>query len=362
MLFAGIECIKIMSRNITKAIKRVVEKIQDVIDKKESYTIDGDPTCIDWLKFLKIDNKIRLFPDFYSAWLTYENDNYLVLVNHKFRFFPISIFSFLQEETPNSGAWVVIIDELDLSMKKDTDISILDEILDNEWKIEESKKGEKFNAVNIEEEINGVSLKDCFPSIALYKINSRFTQKEELSQITGIALTTSNTYCLLPYTNFVLQEFKKTFENGNKYIPFENILASYVASDFKFAYLDLYRCIERLQPLYFFKPFYDKLALTGTSLEDFYNDFYENTKLEPKFEDSLNNLIKSLSINYKYADKQRKYSASSYLYRLRNQIVHLRPNQKNDLLPKSIQEWNLLILDMLTIVQELYKTHQNLLT
>lgn len=125
--------------------------------------------------------------------------------------------------------------------------------------------------------------------------------------------------------------------------------------------MDLYRCIEGLQPLYFLKDFYDKLALNNKSVQDFYIDFYETTKLEPKLEDSLKKLLESININYKYADKQN-YSPSLYLYKLRNQIVHLRPKQTNDLIPKSIADWNLLILDMLIIVQELYKTNQNLLT
>lgn len=123
--------------------------------------------------------------------------------------------------------------------------------------------------------------------------------------------------------------------------------------------MDLYRCIERLQPLYFFKPFYDKLGLTGKSLEEFYNDFFENTKLEPKFQDSLQKLMKSVTINYKYTYQQ---DINTYLYKLRNQIVHLRPNQKNDLLPEISDDWNLLILDMLKIVQELYKNNQDLLS
>jgi len=394
-----------MSRTIIRSIENVIKKIKSVVTTQENYTIYGDDTCIDWLTYLKIDNKLRLFPDFYSAWLTYQNDNYLVLVNN--HEFPPPSPSFLQEKNINSGVWVAIVDELDLSIKKDPDISKLKEILESEWTIEK-----RYKEVNIEEEINGVSLKYYFPSIALYKIINRFSHKEELSQITGIALTQSNGYCLLPYSPEVLQEFKNIFDNGNKYIPFENILASYVASDFKFAYLDLYRCIERLQPLYFFKPFYDKLALTEKSLEDFYNYFFENTKLEPKFHDSFKKLLESINIDYRYeypnknnkqndldiltneinnfhsdydiqsepkleeflkkllksiesldknANKQNN-TPSSYLNNLRNQIVHLRPNQRNDLLPESPDNWNLLILDMLRIIQELYKNNQDLLS
>lgn len=245
-----------------------MEKLKNVINTNENYTIYGDKTSIDWLKFLTIDNKIRLFPDFYSACLTYQNAHYLVLVNHEFK---VLIPSFLAEETINSGAWTVIIDELDLPLKKDIDISKLKELLESEW----DTNPQGFKVVNFEEEINDFRLKDCFTSISLYKIISRFTLKEQLNQITGIALTENSSYCLLPYSSEVLQEFKNTFENGDKNIPFENILASYVASDFKFAYLDLYRCIEGLQPLYFLKDFYDKLALKGKSVQDFYSDFYE---------------------------------------------------------------------------------------
>lgn len=341
-----------MSRNITKSIKRILEKIQVAVNTSEKYTIYGDDNSQNWLKHLKIDNKIRLFPNFYSSWITHRHENYLVLVNHKFL---SHIPHFLQEENINAGAWVAIIDELELPLIGDTDI--LQEILESDWEI----NPQGFKQVQFDTIVGNYSLKDCFPNISLYKIIGRFTQKEELNQITGIALTASNSYCLLAYSSEVLQQFKNTFEMGNKYIPFENILASYVASDFKFAYLDLYRCIEGLQPLYFLKDFYDKLAFNNKSLQDFYIDFYETTKLEPKLEDSLKKLLYSININYKYADKQN-YSQSLYLYKLRNQIVHLRPKQTNDLIPKSIDEWNFLILDMLRIVQELYNNNQNLLT
>ncbi len=397
-----------MSRNITESIKKVVEKIQSIVNTQEKYTVDGDETCKHWLKSLNIDKTIRLFPNFYSAWLTYENKNYLVLVNHKFQ---DKIPHFLQEETLNSGAWVAIVDQLELPLTGAS--NILQEILESDWEINQ----QGFKQVQFDTVIGNFSLKDCFSTISLYKIISRFTQKEELSQITGICLSKSKSYCLLPYSTEILQGFKNTFESGNQYIPFENILASYVASDFKFAYLDLYRCIERLQSLYFFKPFYDKLELTDKSLEDFYNYFYENTKLEPKFADSLKKLLESININYRYEylnrnNKNKKQNnldilknqiknfhddyddniqsepkleeflkkllesiesidkntnkqnaiPSGYLNDLRNQIVHLRPNHKNDLLPKNPGDWNLLILDMLTIVQEIYKANQDLLT
>lgn len=350
---------------MTDLIARVIEKVKNAVDeqriKDEKYTIDGNST-IDcnstseqWLQHLKIEEQVRLFPDFYSAWLTYQDNNYLVLVNYEFQTIP----HFLQDENLNSGAWTAIIYELNIDLKKDTDISKLEELLESEWEI----NSHGYKVVNFEKEINGFSLKYCFPSISFYKIINIFNQKEELRKITGIALTQSNSYRLLPYTDDVLKEFKEIFENGNKYIPFDNILASYVASDFKFAYLDLYRCIERLQPLYYFKNFYDKLGLSDKSLQDFCHDFYETTKLEPRPNDSLNELLQSIDIKKKFKyNKTKGQSCASYLNQLRNQIVHLRPKQINHLVPESISDWNCLMLDMLKIVKELYNTNEQLLT
>jgi len=346
---------------MTESITRVVGKFQSAVvnkqavaNKNKTYTIDGDATCQQWLKEVKIENNVRLFPDFYSAWLTYKNDIYLVLVNYEFQ---SQIPNFLQEETLKAGAWVAIIDELDLSLKKDTDLSKLEELLESDWEITIINQID-YKKIEFQKEIDGFSLKNFFPSISLHKIINQFNKKEELTQITGFVLTQSKSYHLLPYTDDVLKEFKNTFENGNKHIPFENILASYAASDFKFAYLDLYRCIEALQPLYFFKDFYDRLNLKNKSLQEFYSDFYDSTKLEPKLEDSLKKLLNSIKITYQY---QYKGTVSSNLYKLRNQIVHLRPSQSNNLVPQSIDDWNKLILDMLKIVQEIYKVNKNLL-
>lgn len=211
---------------MTESIKKVLSKLQL---SEKSYTIYGDKVSEHWLQYLKIDNKIHLFRDYYSAWLTYNKENnrenYLILVNIKINRIPNK---FLQEETLNSGAWVAIINELDLSLKEDTSNAII-EIINSEWDI--NNRGLK--QINIEREINGFNIKNCFPDICLYKIISdRFSKEETLNQITGIVLTEDNGYHLLRYTPQVLQEFKNTFQNGNENIPFENILVSYLASDF----------------------------------------------------------------------------------------------------------------------------------
>ena len=339
-----------MSRNMTQAIERVIGKAKIVTNQNDKHTIFGDEVSQQWLQNVKIVNKIRLFPDFYGAWIVYENEDYLVLVNHnddKFR-----IPNFLDNTTDiNSGCWACIISDLDISLKKNIDISRLEEVFGFAWNTNSRGFKEIRFDESVDGSVDGFKFKDFFPDITLYKIIAKFTQKEELSQIIGSILVNGDTYRLLPYTQNVIQKFKDIFDNGSKNIPFENLLASYVASEFKFAYLDLYRCMERLQPLYFFSGFYKQLSLNNKSLLEFCEEFYNTTKLNPSLENSLEILLDSLPT---------KINTNKNLYKIRNQIVHLRPNQSNDLIPSGIQEWNELILNVLTIIQELYLTHQDL--
>ena len=68
---------------MTQAMAKVIEKAKIVVaNQNDNYTIFGDKDGIseNWLKNAKIVNQIRLFPDFYGAWIVYENENYLVLV------------------------------------------------------------------------------------------------------------------------------------------------------------------------------------------------------------------------------------------------------------------------------------------
>lgn len=385
-LFAGKGCIKLMSRKMTDAIERIIEKVKfaaDKADENDKYTISGDKNSQEWLQDLKIVNRIRLFPDFYGVWVVHKGIYYLGLVNHEM----FTIPKFLEEEQLNSGAWIAILYELDLPLKKDIDISQLQEVLDTEWE----QNNQEYKEIIFDQNNNRYSLKDFFPDVSLYKITLKFTQPDELHQILGLMLVKGTNCRLLPYSEEVIKKFEEIFDDGDKNIPFDNLLASYVASDFKFAYLDVYRCIEKLQPLYFFKEFYKTLSFKdGKSLLKFCDDFYATTKLEPSLSNSLQKLlesvkrvpIKSIPIIiwqllihlieddfmagfifiycYKYPIKSNAKNFD--LYNIRNQIVHLRPNQTNHLIPKGIIEWNELILNILNIVKELYSQNTDLFT
>ena len=115
-----------MNRNMINATQQVVDKLKVAAGNGfiGDYTIDGDKETQKWLIELEIkdlsnelkikDNKIRLFPSLYAAWGVYKSESYLILINHDKKF---RIPKYLEETSINSGAWVAIIQELDLPLK-----------------------------------------------------------------------------------------------------------------------------------------------------------------------------------------------------------------------------------------------------
>ena len=397
-----------MNRNMSNATQQVINKLKVAAGNGfiDDYTIDGDKETQKWLVELEIkdlsnelkikDNKIRLFPSLYAAWGVYKSESYLILINHDKEF---RIPKYLEETNVNSGAWVAIIQELDLPLKNDFNDKA-QEILGAGWEII-AKNG--FKKIKFDTGIAaGFSLRDLFFDISLYKIKSKFTQTGQLHQLIGSVLVKGASYRLLPYSNTVVRQFEDIFENGNKYIPFDNILASYVASDFKFAYLDLYRCIEKLESLYFLSDLYKKLSLKNTSLLDFCKSIDDSIGLYRL--DSHTNLLKKLlgSIeknNKTFKDNSRKFlylifltmklpvsvnrfkcikyivlysdgfydsfikniiKESEKLNKVRNFIVHLSPNQVNEVLPQDSLGWNEYICNILYLVKILYDINQDL--
>ena len=118
---------------MTEAIIRLIGKAKNLANQNDDYTVFGDEVSQKWLQNVKIVDKIRLFPDLYGVWIIYENEDYLVLVNHNEEEFHIP--DFLDNTTDiNSGCWIAIIDDLDISLKKNIDISRLVDVFGYSWK------------------------------------------------------------------------------------------------------------------------------------------------------------------------------------------------------------------------------------
>jgi hypothetical protein len=333
-----------MSRNRNDTLGYVIAQLKQVVPNAlGEYSIYGETPEIEWLTHAELKTKVRLFPDFYVVWVEFQASCFLAVIGQEVQDLP----AYLTSEELNAGIFSVLIYELKLAVLKEAQASLIEDKVLNLTPQEAQNQGKE------RKEIDFQSIIDFFPTIQFFKIDT-IKQIKELHQITGELLTTNELYYILPYQNATIEKFEQLFQANVPNLLYENILASYVASDFRFAYLDLYRCIEMLQELNFYESLYQEYTLkglSGISLGDFVATFKDKTNLEPKLADALEKLLANRPNAMPQAQGK---SLHKWLYEHRNSIAHLRTGQTNIVFSET--EWNQIICEMLDLIESLYTT------
>lgn len=335
------------------ALNYVIAQLKQVATNAlGEYTIDGEQTEIDWLTNAKLTAKVRLFPDFYVVWVDFQTSQFLAIIGQEVQEIP----TYLTHEELNAGIFSTLIYELKLT--------VLGEILGSEIENsaltttpQEIQKQDIETGKKAFKPIDFQLITGFFPSIQFFKVDVT-KQSTDLHQITGELLTINELYCILPYQHETVENFAQLFQANVPNLLYDNILASYVASDFRFAYLDLYRCVEMLQELNFYESLYQEYkakGLSGISLGDFVATFKKETNLEPKLADALEKLLAGRPNNMPQANNKALHK---WLYENRNFIAHLRTGQTNIYFSET--EWNQIIHETLVIIQDLYLNKQDL--
>jgi hypothetical protein len=162
----------------------------------------------------------------------------------------------------------------------------------------------------------------------------------------------------------------KTFEElaviGSSNIPFENILLSLNSFYWKFAFLDVYRCIEQIFMIHSLKDFHNKIA-SGISLTDLVDNVEQFLRWRPKEEDIVAKLVNASpeDVNRIFKNIVRRVGDETtnegiWFYKTRNSIVHYRVNDDKSQLDKiEKSDWDDLIRASLLLVQHWHQEYQS---
>ena len=77
-------------------------------------------------------------------------------------------------------------------------------------------------------------------------------------------LKIENTQSILPRFTTAYFEFERLFIEGAKNIPFDNLVFSLVSVYWRYSFLDVYRCIERLFSISFLEEIYQDLGIENS--------------------------------------------------------------------------------------------------
>lgn len=212
----------------------------------------------------------------------------------------------------------------------------------------------------IDETVNKIQWEEItpfFPKFSLFQINDVVPDKElslYLKRICIAFVCETKEMQQLPYDSNTIAAFVDIANSTDGNIPYDNILRSLLSYHWKFCFIDLYRCQERLLLLAWVEEFKNSMN-SGLSLTDLHGKMKDRYKTEHHERENLYSLYDFLpqTILDSLTNVDTTKKKADFIYDLRNKIVHF---QRTDLEvdSKLDSEWNMIVSFVLKTIPFLY--------
>lgn len=230
--------------------------------------------------------------------------------------------------------------------------------------LEKANDNELLMNVFTEVDVTDVSFESVinyFPSMIGYIVDDvvpdDVTMKESyIRQLCLEMLSNSSSLLSLPFDNDTINAYLDIANTDNVNIPIDNVLRSIISYRWKFCFIDLYRCHERLFMLAWVDEFKSSMQST-LGLKELYKNMksvYSTEHHEDKNIASLYNLLPDNILDFlKDEEKGNAEKIAKYIYTLRNTIVHY---QRTEAIidQMSDDQWNKIIQFLLMAIPYLY--------
>lgn len=163
----------------------------------------------------------------------------------------------------------------------------------------------------------------------------------------------------------IYKKYYNTIDLKHNAYPLDNIIRSLISSEWRFCFLDLYRCIERLYPVKHFSETLDLLE-NGFTNEDLLNRFVLSRAREINHLTDIcgtvfsknKNIFDSILIDASSESEKKPSKAANTIYEIRNRIAH---DQITDYQFEDDNDANFFIRILLEIIIDSYTDYQKYL-
>ena len=348
-----------MSRSMIDAnihiFKVLADFVQDSdigvpISEKNKRFIETSDSDKEWLKNLKILTKQPILPNFKTATFEFDSNKYFVAMGWHTQEISEEVIQFVE---PNAGIVTALLFELKVPVSQNANpYNIANEIF---YESDQQRIKYDFSLVA-----------KFFEPISVYQIqnDSPFINQDDIDiiRLSGFYALKNRQLISLNFSVLTLSTFEKLFIEGSKNIPCENLLLSLVSVYWKYAFLDVYRCIENLFCISALEDFHQKLKIADSLLK-FSADVENYIGWRPKENEALNKLIDNSpeeAISFfreikVFIDGQEDGKYGELIYRVRNSIVHFRPATEEIKLDD--ENWDKLINSSLLVIDYWYNKY-----
>jgi len=315
-----------------------------------------------WLQDLNITEEKWILPSLTTALSVFDKQKYLVVIGFDT---VINNDDLIEPVDLNAGLVTAVLSELEIPFANFvTSEQIIEDIL---WQYRKMPSTE-----GTYEGHDFTEIARFFQPIQVYKILYESAiiaaQLERLSCVYFCQVIQSPPF--LSFSSEVIDLYYQLATTGPSSIPYENLLLSLSSGNWKYAFLELYKCLENL------------FSISNPQLRGLHTTLTDNNKLEiplrdfsgkieniidwyPREIQAIQSLINQTSKSVKDALKQvgnfnlndeaSDETLAKKFYRLRNSITHYRAGIKPVQL--DAQNGNCLIKATLMLIEELYQKY-----
>ncbi|MCB2189248.1 MAG: hypothetical protein KQJ78_22755 [Deltaproteobacteria bacterium] len=280
-----------------------------------------------------------------------EENSYMIVVGPKIAKNSIGeIFEFVPM---NAGWFTVIISEMSVDIATDTSGYAVADVLRDRHK----------NASSLYDGHDFSEISEFFMPVSVFVIPSSGPLKDcGLHRIAGIFLCAKKELLNLDIPPDLINEFEKLFLEGPDNLPFEELLNSLTSLRWKDAYLDVYRCLERIFPYSYMRSLRNKVEtikpideMIGIVEDVLGWRVSENSAIATILTD-CDPVEKQLFLNVKkhlYGQQEGPIGVE-LIYKIRNSIVHHRIREENIHKRLRAEDWVSLVRGLLSVVKKQY--------
>lgn len=302
-----------------------------------------------WLTTLSVKEMCRLTPRLTTARFEFEARHFFAIVGANR---PIQFGAVFQDIELNAGIFTALVNELRIPVRDSiTPLEIIEHVLPLHHQALRYAGHELTEIVGF------------FEPVCVYEIPP--VSSIAFDQLTRLSLywaVTSKERIIVPFSADTLRVVEDLCTSGPPSLPSENLLNSLHSAHWPHAFLEVYRCIERIFSCHLLQPFYGQLGIS-VPLLDFVAELENVTGWRPREEDAINKVFALVPHTAELLFESVKGAVTGstaektggWVYDLRNSIVHFRPATKRfDL---SDEQWDKVVRATLLLIGSLYATY-----
>jgi hypothetical protein len=310
------------------------------------------------IKHLKIECREKIIRSIEFAIGKLESNFFLIVVGPPIPEKNIGeIFEFVSMD---AGWFTTIISEMDVGIAPGVSAYEVADMLNDRYR----------NAPSPYEGHHFSDISHFFNPVSVFLIPSTVQfQENNLHRIAGTFLCARQEFLNLDISQDLIKEYEKLFIEGPDNLPFEELLDSLTSLRWKDAFLDVYRCIERLFPYSYVQSLHIKTA-APKPLEELIGIVEDVLGWKAKEDLALDTIFSACghseeclfrNVKKKLFGNEDGRIGIELVYKLRNSIVHHR--LRGDRIYKRIEmtDWISLIKGLLMVMKNEYSKYHGVI-